>query len=279
MGWLKIGELSKLTGVQISTLRTWERRYGWPIPRRSGSGHRTYAGGTVELVRWAKGQLEAGHRAGEVMAWCQEKEAGGGGRVSLMPWVQRGDAGGLIEQLERAWYHEGVLGFLDHVLPPLLREVGQAWAQGELGVNQEHLCSEAIRDFLASQWRSMSRKNQGRPQGVCATLPGEQHTLGLHMVAATLGVCGWEVVFLGQGMPLESICAALEQAPQGRVLCVSVSPCSKPVQTKEALNKLHRFTRSRSVSLVAGGGGVPENFRNDEVSSTFSSLAKFISSH
>lgn len=39
---LTIGELSTQTGVGISTLRAWERRHGFPVPRRLPSGHRRY---------------------------------------------------------------------------------------------------------------------------------------------------------------------------------------------------------------------------------------------
>ena len=37
-----IGELSRRTGVGVSTLRAWERRHGFPIPERLAGGHRRY---------------------------------------------------------------------------------------------------------------------------------------------------------------------------------------------------------------------------------------------
>jgi hypothetical protein len=30
--WLSIGALSKATGIAVETLRTWELRYGFPVP-------------------------------------------------------------------------------------------------------------------------------------------------------------------------------------------------------------------------------------------------------
>ena len=40
-------------GVSPSTLRTWERRYGFPAPRRSAGGHRLYDRAEVEALREA----------------------------------------------------------------------------------------------------------------------------------------------------------------------------------------------------------------------------------
>ena len=42
---LTIGDLAHRTGVPISTLRSWERRYGFPEPRRQRGGHRRYSRG------------------------------------------------------------------------------------------------------------------------------------------------------------------------------------------------------------------------------------------
>jgi len=45
-----IGELSRRTGVGISTLRAWERRHGFPIPDRAPGGHRRYGPQHVEAI-------------------------------------------------------------------------------------------------------------------------------------------------------------------------------------------------------------------------------------
>ena len=49
---LSIGALSRTVGVPTSTLRTWERRYGFPVSVRTSGGHRLYAPETVETLRW-----------------------------------------------------------------------------------------------------------------------------------------------------------------------------------------------------------------------------------
>jgi DNA-binding transcriptional MerR regulator len=48
---LSIGDVVAATGVGEATLRAWERRFGFPTPRREPSGHRRYSAEEVELIR------------------------------------------------------------------------------------------------------------------------------------------------------------------------------------------------------------------------------------
>ena len=47
---LTIGTLARRTGVSVSTLRAWERRFGFPVPARLESGHRRYTERDVEAI-------------------------------------------------------------------------------------------------------------------------------------------------------------------------------------------------------------------------------------
>lgn len=47
---LTIGDLAHRTGVPVSTLRSWERRYGFPEPHRQPGGHRRYSEADVGAV-------------------------------------------------------------------------------------------------------------------------------------------------------------------------------------------------------------------------------------
>ena len=48
---LSIGDVVNATGVGEATLRAWERRFGFPAPRREPSGHRRYSAEDVERIR------------------------------------------------------------------------------------------------------------------------------------------------------------------------------------------------------------------------------------
>ena len=57
---LSIGDFVARTGVAEPTLRIWERRYGFPQPQRTPSGHRRYSIDQAELVDRVLGLRAAG---------------------------------------------------------------------------------------------------------------------------------------------------------------------------------------------------------------------------
>jgi MerR family transcriptional regulator, light-induced transcriptional regulator len=57
MRTLKTSEAAALLNVSPNTLRTWERRFGYPHPRRSAGRHRRYVWGEISALREA---LDAG---------------------------------------------------------------------------------------------------------------------------------------------------------------------------------------------------------------------------
>jgi MerR family transcriptional regulator, mercuric resistance operon regulatory protein len=80
---MRIGEVAAEAGVNIQTLRYYERRGLLAAPERTGSGYRRYPGDTVRVVRFIKRAQELGFSLRE----CQELlglasgEAGGCGAV------------------------------------------------------------------------------------------------------------------------------------------------------------------------------------------------------
>ena len=47
---MRIGELARRTGVGVSTLRAWERRFHFPVPERTPSGQRAYDESDIDRV-------------------------------------------------------------------------------------------------------------------------------------------------------------------------------------------------------------------------------------
>lgn len=65
---MSIGALSRATGVPAATLRTWERRYGFPAPDRTDSGHRRFGLHTLARLRLVARAIELGHRPSTVLS-------------------------------------------------------------------------------------------------------------------------------------------------------------------------------------------------------------------
>ena len=63
---MRIGEVATLAGVNIQTLRYYERRGLLPAPERHTSGYREYDPDTVRLVRFIKRAQELGFTLSEI---------------------------------------------------------------------------------------------------------------------------------------------------------------------------------------------------------------------
>ena len=77
-GTLTIGEVARLAGVNVQTLRYYERRGILESPERSRSGYRQYPVETVELIRTIKRAQKLGFALDEIERLLQIREGGNG---------------------------------------------------------------------------------------------------------------------------------------------------------------------------------------------------------
>jgi methanogenic corrinoid protein MtbC1 len=89
------------------------------------------------------------------------------------------------------------------VLAPVQTEVGSRWASGELGIAYEHAASAAI-DELIIRLGATSEPPTG-PTVVVASPAHDTHGLGARVVASSLALEGYRVLFLGAAVPAEDL--------------------------------------------------------------------------
>lgn len=269
-----IGALSAATGIPSSTLRTWERRYGFPQAQRTQGGHRLYPAGTIDRLIWVQRALAGGHRPRQVLGLSPPElqlliepnlvrigEEQAAGKVSLFGEVPASDFDRWVDavrELDEAalhslivadWGRLGTLKFIEERLAPFLVLVGDLWVRGVLGIRHEHFASERARDFLVAIWRPLSAARK-QPVVLCATLPGELHVLGLHMAACVCAMAGSHVVFLGPGLPVADIVAAARDSAAEAVM-VSIS---RNMDRGEASAHLAAIVeKTHGIPLVIGG--------------------------
>ena len=96
------------------------------------------------------------------------------------------------------------------VLGPALQEIGHRWAMGELNVAEEHYATAVAQSILDGLSRRLHRAPRDGRLAVVTGTPGEQHALGVRMVADFLEADGWEVMLLGPGAPAADVVALVE---------------------------------------------------------------------
>jgi DNA-binding transcriptional MerR regulator/methylmalonyl-CoA mutase cobalamin-binding subunit len=274
-GMLSIGALARATSIRVETLRTWERRYGYPIPERKPSGHRVYPVASVSRLRRIAQALASGHRASEVVSASESAlralldtvparplpelvSSEGVQLADHLDAVRAFDAPTLTRRLLAEWARLGPLEFLTTTVAPLVSAVGACWEAGTLEVSHEHFLSERVSDVLRVLRLPFEERARG-PLIVLASLPGEQHSLGLHMAALILATSHCRSVVLGTEVPTREI-AGVARDLSARAVGISVSVATGGGPTSRKLRTL-RALLPRRIGLLVGGEGARRSDR------------------
>jgi DNA-binding transcriptional MerR regulator/methylmalonyl-CoA mutase cobalamin-binding subunit len=300
-GRLTIGALSRATGIPVETLRTWERRYNFPLPMRKPSGHRVYPLSAVPRLRRVAEAIARGHRAAEVVpipetaldtllnALSPRPVAE---RIQAEPAVPQDAPGALRELLasiaafdgvrlrrllEMQWLAQGPIEFLERTATPLMIEVGRMWQRGDFAIRHEHFASARLGDFLREVRRPFEDTARG-PRAAFLTLPDDPHELGLLMASVAFTLEDWRVLYLGPNTPPEQVGSLARDASLGAV-AVSISASYDPALAVEQLRALRRAV-PRSVPVVVGGAGVPAlDLKGLHVFRTLAAVREWAGSH
>jgi MerR family transcriptional regulator, light-induced transcriptional regulator len=214
---LRIGEVSRRTGVAVPTLRAWERRYDLLSPDRTDGGHRLYRDADVARVDAMQRLLEEGWSAA---AAAREVLRDPAPVTHLRPLRGGADAASdLIAQLGAAIdafdapAADGVLDdvfarldiprALDEVVLPVVRQVGDGWEDDPRVIAREHFATNVLRPRLQRLLRVANRSSAR--ECVAAAPEREEHDLGLLAAAAAAADAGWRVRYLGASTPTAAI--------------------------------------------------------------------------
>jgi MerR family transcriptional regulator, light-induced transcriptional regulator len=261
-----ISAVERETGLSKDVLRKWETRYGFPVPLRDGLGERAYPLEQVDRLRLIKRLMDAGLRPSRLVSESedslnalarasQEKQQRGGNIDSddlTLEKLQLHDPGAVRQRLYREMLRQGIERFVQDTLVQLNCAVGDAWARGELSIHEEHLYSEAVQWLLRDVIAGLTISH-GTPRILLTTLPDEQHSLGLLMLAAMLSMRGANCISLGTQTPVQEIVEAA-QAYQIDVVALSFSNAYPQRRIGPALAEL-RQQLAPNKEIWAGGTG------------------------
>jgi DNA-binding transcriptional MerR regulator len=98
-----IGAVARMLDLSAATIRTWETRYGFVVPQRSGGGQRLYSRDQVDQLRFVKDEVDAGRRPGEAHRLLAERvnrgDSFGGTRLRVLVAESRVGASTLLKEL------------------------------------------------------------------------------------------------------------------------------------------------------------------------------------
>jgi DNA-binding transcriptional MerR regulator/methylmalonyl-CoA mutase cobalamin-binding subunit len=239
------------TGVPATTIRAWERRYGYPLPMRDSGGQRLYSEQEIEGIRWLSEQTSRGVAISRAIAmlrggYAAPQPAAGVAldgtprtfaslRSEMLEALLAFDVRHAEAVLSEAFALYSVEAVCLELIEPLLIEVGDRWHAGELSVAAEHHITGFFRARLYALLNAYQRPEIDGPLVFTACAPDEWHEMGILLLSVFLARRGIVVRYLGANLPLEAlaeVCA--EQHPA--VVALSA-------QSRETARKLRGATK------------------------------------
>jgi MerR family transcriptional regulator, light-induced transcriptional regulator len=113
MGAIRTNAAAAMLGVSPSTLRSWERRFGFPEPRRSAGGHRQFDLGEIEALRAA---FQETQNVSSAITLARDRGAGPASPSRLRGALQRFDEAEADRVLEESLAVRSVERSVEEVL-------------------------------------------------------------------------------------------------------------------------------------------------------------------
>lgn len=255
---VRIGEVSRRTGVSVELLRAWEARYRLLRPKRTTGHFRLYSDQDAARVQRMRSLLGSGLSAAQAARTVLQEEAAGTNAttipLAIVEELDRGllafDEPGTHATLDRLFASVVLETAVQDGILPELRSIGDRWSAGDVTVAQEHFASTLVRGRLLALARGWDR---GRgPRAVLACVPGELHDIGLICFGLVLRRQGWRILYLGQDTPLETVTSALKASHAIALVAVSVER-RRFTSVAGELADLGRYAK-----VAIGGSGATE---------------------
>lgn len=258
--------VSRRTGLSADLIRAWEKRYQAITPDRTDGNARRYSHAEIQRLELLRDVVALGHTIGDVASLPNETLAAlvseeapstqdTATEETLTAYVAAIDAWDLRESqaiLSRAAALRPPDALALEVLSPILRAIGDGWAQGRLTVTQEHAASAQVRGLLATLLQTIS-VDRGAPKLLVAAPEGHDHELG-GLMAAVLGAqVGVAPVYLGGNVPLAELESTLLRTG-AEVVLLAISREVTPAELAALRGAVEILTKHASVWIGCSPG-------------------------
>ena len=240
-----IGAVARMTDISETALRVWERRYGFPQSARTAGGHRLYSQQDVQRLQWVKLRIDEGMQTGQAIRALQHVEREGeelvtqrtpaalpqpnGSSESLTMLHQRlldsllaHDAEASSRVLSDALALYPMESLIFDVILPVLNDIGEAWSSGQIDVATEHFATNHLREHLIMWTRTGPPSYHVNPV-VLACAPGELHEGSLLILSVLLRRLRWNVIYLGQTLPLDDLVTFVKEVDASILVFVAMT--------------------------------------------------------
>ncbi|MDN4527357.1 MerR family transcriptional regulator [Fictibacillus fluitans] len=272
-GKYNIKAVSKMLGIQAGTLRAWERRYSIIEPKRNEAGHRLYTDEHIYIIKWLMNKIKHGFTISQAVDLLEHHdnkisqiivESSGQTDVAmqlsdeLLSALMSFDERKAKEVMDRAFSLFTIEKVTIDILGSLLVKVGDMWESKRITVAHEHYASSFLKAKIGNILFHLPVDSY-LPKVIAVCGLKETHELGLLIFTLYLRQKGFEVIYLGEGIPPEDLDVVIREIDP-KLLFVSCTVGEHLPLTIEWLKQAEHNHPSLQIGL--GGLGL-EYLSND----------------
>lgn len=167
---------------------------------------------------------------------------------ALLRWEQVVASRLAFEASERVPLEELFL----HVFQRALYEVGRLWQINRISIAQEHYCSAATQMIMTQLQRHTVIRDPHGGTMIAAGVAGEQHEVGIRMIADVFELRGWRTHYVGVNLPSAALAQTVVER-EADVLCLSATLSYHITAIEELIQTLRKSSAGARVKVLVGG--------------------------
>lgn len=218
MAIYSIKDIEKISGIKAHTIRIWERRYGMVIPKRTDTNIRYYSDKDLKDILNISILNQNGLKISKIAKLSDEEV-----RIQVNSLMESPKQfGNIIDkmllsmlELDEASFNEtfsdtlkeyGFESAIELIFFPFLERIGVLWQTGTINPAQEHFISNLLRQKIITTIDNDMSLNKPIKDKIIFFLPeNEQHEFGLLFYSFIARKLGYEVIYLGDSVPLNDL--------------------------------------------------------------------------
>lgn len=146
-----------------------------------------------------------------------------------------------------------------HIIAPVMHELGRLWHLNRITIGQEHYCTAVAQMLMAQLFPLLFDAAPKKKRLVSTCVAGELHEIGARMISDMFELNGWDTVFLGADVPVDSVVDMLGQH-QASVLAISVTLAANLSAVSNLVAAVRARPECAAVKILVGGAA----FNGDE---------------
>lgn len=263
-------EVASVIGVSESSIKRWCDRGELTITRTAGGHRRIPVASVLRFVRDTKRELLQPALLGLPENISNTELSFTEARSQLFDALVEGHEERTLQILLQLYLQPNSLALIgDHVIAPVMFEIGEKWDCGDVQIFQERrsceVCLKAFHDIRLL----LLPVPEPAPLALVATPEGDPYTLSLALSEMVLLENHWQTKVVGTSTPFAALKQSLLEQQPAAICCLSVSFIEDETAFIDGCNELYQTAIEQGTALVLGGQALHGSLRKSIKYSSF----------